>query len=267
MSCGPFASDEHLRAVFVDSRIRPWRDQLPEAESHFERVTRVIAFLADRQNESVLVLTLKVLSELHDENDNCRSTLIELATELERIVKSTKQNAYSDSVERSRADINISPLLGALSLQKWKSLKEVVYQGVKFDLVGEQRKFGTNWQIFVAYQPEIDEEAVLEWRSITATIIEKQAKFNQTLELILTPRRAFILVLLTNFIPLGTETVLQRLLTDDFSHFDRIYGGGQVVIVADLNKGKIYSKNFRLVDNYGLVRNTHKAIETLFNYN
>ena len=45
LNCGPFENDKGLRAVFVDKRISPWRDSLPQANSPNERVRITVDFL------------------------------------------------------------------------------------------------------------------------------------------------------------------------------------------------------------------------------
>jgi hypothetical protein len=87
LDCGPFESDDALRAIFVDDRLKPWRHSLPQASSPTSRAEAIIAFLVDKRRadtkESVLVLLLRVLSERHDPADECHLRLARLAEELE----------------------------------------------------------------------------------------------------------------------------------------------------------------------------------------
>jgi hypothetical protein len=84
--CGPFATDQELTAIFIDERVRPWRNRLPQADSRIGRVERVIDFLHNQYNdvgESALVLLLRVLSERLDPGDACHHRLAKLADELD----------------------------------------------------------------------------------------------------------------------------------------------------------------------------------------
>ncbi|MBN1876357.1 MAG: hypothetical protein JXA33_19185 [Anaerolineae bacterium] len=88
-TCGPFGSDEALRAVFVDARITPWRDRLPEAANPAERIQKTVVYLfaqqADRAGatENALLLFLHVLRDAATPGDACHRRLTELAEELE----------------------------------------------------------------------------------------------------------------------------------------------------------------------------------------
>ena len=78
MECGPFGSNEELRAIFADPRIAQWRNSLPEGSSRALRVNFLIQFLLDAWNtngENALVLFMIVASEQYDEPDPCRKTL------------------------------------------------------------------------------------------------------------------------------------------------------------------------------------------------
>jgi hypothetical protein len=87
LDCGPFESDDALRAIFVDERLKPWRHSLPQASSSTSRAEAIIAFLVDKRRadtkESALFLLLRVLSERHDPADECHLRLARLAEELE----------------------------------------------------------------------------------------------------------------------------------------------------------------------------------------
>lgn len=83
--CAPVSSDRELRALFVDSRLAPWRDLLPEASSPEVRVDTLIATLDPRHNrhgEPALTLLLKVLAERTDPEDRCHQSLREVARQL-----------------------------------------------------------------------------------------------------------------------------------------------------------------------------------------
>jgi hypothetical protein len=86
LDCGPFESDAALRAVFVDDRLKPWRNSLPQASNPAARVEAVMAFLVDKRRadtkENALVLLLRVLSERVDTADECHLRLVGLAADL-----------------------------------------------------------------------------------------------------------------------------------------------------------------------------------------
>jgi hypothetical protein len=85
LHCGPFASDDRLRAVFVDQRISAWHDFLPSALSPIERAEATIHFLYNQftsTQENALVLLLYVLHDRRNLGDRCREQLNNLATEL-----------------------------------------------------------------------------------------------------------------------------------------------------------------------------------------
>lgn len=80
--CGPFDSDAVLRAVFIDARLRPWRDDVPEARSRSERIDAVIDLLHDKESaegDNALVLLLRVLGERAHPGDACHGRLLDLA--------------------------------------------------------------------------------------------------------------------------------------------------------------------------------------------
>lgn len=86
MECGPFGSNEELRAIFADPRISQWRNSLPEGSSRSLRVNFLIQFLLDAWNtngENALVLFLIVASEQYEPIDPCWKMLKDLARELE----------------------------------------------------------------------------------------------------------------------------------------------------------------------------------------
>lgn len=77
-SCGPFNSDRALQSVFVDTRLSPWANNVPEAESASARVDALISYLLLRQNsqgENALLLFLQVLRDRTNPNDNCARQL------------------------------------------------------------------------------------------------------------------------------------------------------------------------------------------------
>lgn len=85
--CAPFDSDRSLRTVFVDARLTPWRDSVPEADSRAARVGLLIAALLERrdiQGNPALALFVEVLAESAAPGDACHGELTALAAELRR---------------------------------------------------------------------------------------------------------------------------------------------------------------------------------------
>ena len=85
LDCGSFGTDHELKAIFVDNRLYPWRNRLPQADNPTRRVEGAINFLHNQYNdvgENALVLLLRVLSEHLDSRDACHQRLLDLANEL-----------------------------------------------------------------------------------------------------------------------------------------------------------------------------------------
>jgi hypothetical protein len=96
LRCGPFDSDRALRPLFVDARLSPWRDWLPEASSPGERVLAVIEILSERRNsqgERALVLFLRVLRDNSPPGDACRHELAALADETAAALRQAQVSA------------------------------------------------------------------------------------------------------------------------------------------------------------------------------
>lgn len=98
--CGSwFNSDQELRAVFTDSRIRAWRDGVPEASNSRQRIDLCITYVhldrLNKENESNLALFLEVLRDgIPSSDDYCYDQLNHLAQEcrsrfVEQVTSST----------------------------------------------------------------------------------------------------------------------------------------------------------------------------------
>ena len=80
--CNALESDRMLRAVFVDTRLAPWRDRVPEnTPDRATRVNLLIAALCDKTN--ALALLLHVLAEDAHTGDALHGELLDLAQTLE----------------------------------------------------------------------------------------------------------------------------------------------------------------------------------------
>lgn len=91
--CPQFDSAAQLHSVFVDERISPWRDAIPEAGSRSERIAALIAVLHDRANtqgQSALVLFLQALADTYPPGDALHQELRTLARSVETDVGTRK---------------------------------------------------------------------------------------------------------------------------------------------------------------------------------
>ena len=80
--CEAFASEDALRALFIDSRLCEWHADLPHARSRERRIIQTIHYLHGCYNtdhESGLVLLLQVLSEQADSDDDFQVALGDMA--------------------------------------------------------------------------------------------------------------------------------------------------------------------------------------------
>lgn len=85
LRCGPFESHSELRAVFVDERLRPWHERVPEAESAAARVDAIIELLHDQrtaEGEPALAVLCRVLAERLHPGDECHDALQQAANTL-----------------------------------------------------------------------------------------------------------------------------------------------------------------------------------------
>ena len=105
LTCGPFTNSNEIKALFVDTRINPWKNELPDTDTPVGRVNLIIDFLLEKYHinqKNALVLFLYVLSDQKSENDACGKRLLEVACELEnelRNIESTNEFKESITVE------------------------------------------------------------------------------------------------------------------------------------------------------------------------
>lgn len=127
-TCGPFGSDDELRAIFVDSRLAPWQGSLPEAANPKERIQKTIAYLYTQDSvrgghtENALVLLFHVLREAAEPGDACYRQLTDLAHELETWTSKTSTQvgaaAFSPEVPSVDGIIYLSARSTGLSLER-----------------------------------------------------------------------------------------------------------------------------------------------------
>lgn len=93
LRCGPFAGDRELRAVFVDTRIARWRDDIPDnTPSRGKRVSLFIESLCDQRDSAgnnALALVLHVLAERTAPGDSCRRELADLGSAIQNVAAAT----------------------------------------------------------------------------------------------------------------------------------------------------------------------------------
>lgn len=102
LNCGPFSTDSNIKRVFVDERLSPWRNRLPQANNPVERVESIIDLLHDQHNsmkENALFLLICVLSERLDPGDDCHHRLARLADKYshgaKRVADASSESASS----------------------------------------------------------------------------------------------------------------------------------------------------------------------------
>lgn len=86
LNCAPISSDSALKAIFVDSRISPWKDSLPKTTTPINRVEAIIELLSHQytaNKENALVLFLLVLRERTKPNNFCSVHLSTLVDKLQ----------------------------------------------------------------------------------------------------------------------------------------------------------------------------------------
>lgn len=85
LQCGPFESNQQLRAVFAHPLLQPWQAGLPQTESVVERVDLLINYLMNaRRNtgEYILPIFLWISAERIDPQITCHHLLSDLAKAL-----------------------------------------------------------------------------------------------------------------------------------------------------------------------------------------
>ncbi|HOT93417.1 MAG TPA: hypothetical protein PLJ78_14095 [Anaerolineae bacterium] len=113
--CGPFSTDRELQAVFVDSRISPWRENVPQASSRAERVEVLINFLCDKHDargENALILFLSVLKDRAHPGDACHQRLMNLVDDLRSNASpadasNTQPNPNAATIQNIRQELEI----------------------------------------------------------------------------------------------------------------------------------------------------------------
>lgn len=91
--CPQFESQQALQSLFVDSRIAPWKNRLPEGNDVGGRVELLISRLHqqyNRQNENALLLFLEVLRDNTHAEDGLHGALTQL-------VEQVRGEVYGDS--------------------------------------------------------------------------------------------------------------------------------------------------------------------------
>ncbi len=121
LRCPAFDSDRALRALFVDARLAPWHDALPEADSRAARVQAVIDRLSQATNpvgDNALELLLRVLSENTPVGDALRDELAALAHEtaqtvaagLRATIAATQEQLSANPVTAALVEQMVAPL-------------------------------------------------------------------------------------------------------------------------------------------------------------
>ncbi|MCA9937826.1 MAG: EVE domain-containing protein, partial [Anaerolineales bacterium] len=155
-NCGPFDDDPKLRAVFVDSRLSPWRDNVPEAGNASARVDALISYLLPRQNnsgENALLLFLQVLRDRANPKDSCAGQLADLIDRLnppdeaysaQSIGPQTYAPPSSASTTKYAADVGDASRRQAYQLLEERDSKESLERALDiFESIGDQEAIVT----------------------------------------------------------------------------------------------------------------------------
>lgn len=100
LNCGPFFSDRQLSDTFVDERIAPWKNLIPQGENPAQRMESLVSLLSSRYNkrkENALVLFLQVICDQTHEMDICHEQLTVLIGRLQSDGKSSSSSTQSDT--------------------------------------------------------------------------------------------------------------------------------------------------------------------------
>jgi hypothetical protein len=154
LDCGPFESDGALRAIFVDNRLKPWRDSLPQASNPAARAEAIMAFLSDKRRadtkENALVLLLHVLSERLDAADECHVRLVGLAAELEETLGEGEAPTRPSVTSSQRTD----PKRVSRAPQPDTSKQETPSVAEKKDFFVSYNRADKQWAEWIAWQLE-----------------------------------------------------------------------------------------------------------------
>ena len=106
-ACSQLESDKALRAMFVDSRLSPWRYSVNEAPNVWTRVDFLISDLESKAHtafkQNALILFLQVVYEHTPEGDALREQLGDLAVELAQALSYAPPPLALDNIRRSHA--------------------------------------------------------------------------------------------------------------------------------------------------------------------
>jgi hypothetical protein len=166
--CDPFESNRKLRDIFALTSLRPWRSNLPEADSRMGRVDGVIGYLHDkhrRDGANALVLLLRVLSEQIDAEDARHQRLVSLAEDLELALggggsttqptkpKPSFQTPRSDTPKTEPLQPSYSPTSDRSAAAE-ESREKPREEAEKKDLFVSYNRADKQWAEWIAWQLE-----------------------------------------------------------------------------------------------------------------
>lgn len=155
LECGPFETDQQIRAVFTNSLLAPWRNRLPQANNPADRVDSIISFLVDKRRAetqtSALVLLLGVLRDRTDQDDECYPRLSSLAEAVDAAMKGRTHEGFDSSAYKQEANpANQQMIFTADWMKLLENVRSVGQLNVPKFLRGQltqQIPSGTGWLV------------------------------------------------------------------------------------------------------------------------
>jgi hypothetical protein len=123
---GDFDENRTMRALFCDTRIVPWRDEIQGADSSRERVNLLIGFLSGNYNskeENALILFLRVLIDQTHSDNALYGQLLELADALEIYADEDLRQQLHKLIQlrfKDKSEQELRKVFGDQRLSEWQ---------------------------------------------------------------------------------------------------------------------------------------------------
>jgi hypothetical protein len=149
-----FETNRGVRDLFAEKRIKPWRNNLPQADTILTRVAAVISYLHDkkhRDGSNALVLMLIVLANTIDQDDYRYSKLKTLTSELAAELAQPKKK-QPIIVEANK--INLTESVTTESSQSMVTSAKALSEIRKIDFFISYNRNDKQWAEWIAWQLE-----------------------------------------------------------------------------------------------------------------